>query len=171
VTIGPCQDQTPSIGCVEFVPANFITYYPEFAAVSTGALTNNFNRASLILNRCCGSKVRDANVRQILLGLLTAHVTALTNGVNGAPPQGVVGRVSSATEGSVSVDTDLGLAPTASATKAYLQQTQYGLEFLASTAQYRSAVYAAGPQFCASPRAPFGPPSVGCGYGAPWWPR
>lgn len=158
MSIGPCNDAPPVIGSVVFDPATFVTYYPEFASVAAGALTNNFNRATLILSNCCGSAVTDAAKRQILLGMLTAHITALTQGVKGQPAQGVVGRVSSATQGSVNVQTDLGLAPSTSQLKAYLQQTQYGMEFLASTTQYRSAKYFAPPREC------FGPQF----YGAPW---
>lgn len=134
-----CSPQTVTPGVVVFNAAEFQSQYPAFATVSSAALQNNFNLATLMLNNTCCSVVEDAPTRQQLLYLLVAHLTALLNGANGQPASGVVGRVSDATEGSVSVSADLGAAPTTSQYIASLQQTQYGLQFLAMMTKYRTA--------------------------------
>jgi len=141
MSIGPCTEPSITPGVVTFNPVAFKEYYPEFAAVALTALQTNFTRATLILSNCCGSLVCDAPTRQVLLGMLVAHITALNQGAWGQPPQGVVGRVSDATEGSVSVSLDY--AATTSQTIAWLNQTKYGAEFVASTTQYRTARYIA----------------------------
>jgi hypothetical protein len=145
VGIDPCACTPPTPGIVTFNPAEFIQYYPAFASVPAAALTMNFNQACLQLNNSCCSVVRDAPTRAILLHLLTAHITALINGVNGQPPQGVVGRISSATEGSVSVQAEYPSSDNEA--QAYYAQTPWGAQFWRSTAVYRTARYvtAAGP--------------------------
>lgn len=146
MSIGPCVSSPPVHGVVIFDPAAFIIFYPEFAGVTAGLLTRNFNHAALQLDNSCGSVVRDATKRETLLGMLTAHITLLNNGTNdGAgnvtPPYGVVGRVAQATEGSVSVGVEFNAPPNAS--QAWLIQTKYGAEYWAATARYRSMRYIA----------------------------
>lgn len=125
-------------GIVVFDPAAFIAAYPSFKTVPSGALTANFNSATLMLNNSYASIVRDEPTREQLLNLLTAHITALLNGVNGQPPSGVVGRISAAIEGSVSVTLDY---MTQSEAAAYFSQTPWGAQFWQSTAIYRTARY------------------------------
>ena len=101
--------------------------------------------------------------RAIILNLLTAHIAQLTVGcvINGVlvPPGPLVGRVSSATEGSVSVQTDMGAVPTGA---AWFYQTQFGLMAWQAMAPYRTARYRA------SPGRFFQPPSRA--YPAGYWP-
>ena len=146
MTVVACTQPTVTPGSVAFNSSDFIAQYPAFTSVPAPALQFNFNQATLLLNNTCGSVVCDAPTREQLLYLLTAHITALLNGVNGQPPSGIVGRISDATEGSVSVTADLGAAPTTSMYVASLQQTPWGLQFLAATVQYRSMRYVAPPQ-------------------------
>jgi hypothetical protein len=77
--------------------------------------------------------VADAAVRSVLLNMLTAHIAAL----NSPGASGVVGRVSSASEGSVSVSAELAVPGSA----AWFAQTRYGIAFWQATAQYRTATY------------------------------
>lgn len=142
MSIAPCAPAAPVSGVVVFEPAVFRVQYPEFVTVGDAALQFNFSRATLQLNNSCCSRVSDANLRELLLTLLTAHVTALTNGINGQPAPGVVGRVNSATEGSVSVGSEIAGATFSS---AYYLQTKYGLEYWQATARFRQAVYTAPP--------------------------
>ena len=142
--VSPCTNVPPVHGVVTFDPAAFIVDYPEFAGIDSGTLGRNFTRATLQLNNSCGSLVCDANQRELLLELLVAHITFLNQGTNdGAgnvnPPQGVVGRVASATEGSVSVAAEYD-AP-ANANQAYYIQTKYGAEFWTDTARFRTMRY------------------------------
>lgn len=142
--ITPCINTPPVHGVVTFDPAVFVQYYPEFTGLTNGVMMRAFNHATLQLDNSCGSLVQDANKREILLGLLTAHILFLNNGTNdGAgninPPSGVVGRLAAATEGSVSLNAEWDAPP--NATQAYLIQTKYGAEFWTATAKYRTMRY------------------------------
>ncbi len=136
--IAPCAPNPVTPGIVTFDPVAFAAAFPAFATVPSAALTANFNLACLQLDNSCCSVVRDAPTRANLLNLLTAHITALLNGVNGAPPAGTVGRIASATQGSVSVQTEM-LAQSESA--SYYQQTPWGAQYWQSTLPYRTARY------------------------------
>jgi hypothetical protein len=166
MTITACPPSTPiQTGVVVFVPATFKTLFPEFATVGDAVLAFNFDLATLFLNNNCCSVVQSAPKRETLLNLLVAHITALRNGANGQAASGIVGRVSSASEGSVSVDADLGDVPFSA---AYFAQTQWGLMFWRATAPWRQMIYVAPPAVCADvePGAGFGYPfGIGDGCG------
>lgn len=150
----PCASAVPVHGDVVFDATLFKTAYPEFATVADAAVSRNFALATLQLTSTCSSRVQDANQREALLDLLTAHITALANGVNGQPPQGIVGRISQATEGSVSVAAEM---EGATFSAAYYLQTKYGAQYWQATAKYRSMVYSPRPVCCDS------------GPGSPYW--
>ncbi len=89
-----------------------------------------------------------------LLYLLTSHIAWLSAprdendnpSSSGTPPaSSLVGRISSAGEGSVNVQVDMGEANAASPSQAWYMQTRYGSEFWAATSQFRTARYAARP--------------------------
>lgn len=105
------------------------------------ALVANFNTAALMLNNSYSSVVQDEPTRASLLNLLTAHITALLNGVNGQPPSGVVGRISEAVQGSVTVQTEF---RTDSEAAAFFVQTQWGAMFWQATTVYRRFRYVPG---------------------------
>lgn len=136
--IETCAPTPVTPGIVTFDPVAFVASFPMFTTVPASALSANFLFATLLLDNSCCSVVKDAPTRALLLNLITAHITALFNGVNGDPPQGVVGRVNSATEGSVSVQVDF---KTESEAAAYFNQTQWGAMYWRATAQYRLARY------------------------------
>jgi Protein of unknown function (DUF4054) len=123
-------------GIVVFDPVAFVATYPSFSTVPSGALTANFNAATLFLTNTYGSVVRDEPTRAMLLNLATAHITALLNGVNGAAPDGTVGRITSATQGSISVSTEM---QAMSESASWWQQTSWGAMFWAATIGYRTA--------------------------------
>lgn len=125
-------------GIVAFDPATFIVAFPAFASVPPAQLTANFNFACLQLNNTLTSVVQDEPTRASLLNLLTAHITALLNGVNGQAPSGVVGRIANASQGSVSVQTEF---ETKSFSESYYAQTPWGVQFWQSTVAYRTARY------------------------------
>src|SRR5580658_10528801 len=174
MTIVSCPNPAPvpPSGVVVFDPAIFTTLYPEFAGIPTAALQFNFNRAQLQLNNSCQSAVQNAQTRQLLLGLLTAHITIIANGTNtgGAspittPPLGIVGRISDATEGSVSVHAEYDMS--GSPSQAYYVQTKYGAEFWQATVRFRTARYVPPPIYPGWGNG-FGPGYGGCGPGG-WW--
>lgn len=119
--------------------AAWVLRYPEFGAVSEQRAALFFAEAGLYLDNTDASPVQDANRRLLYLNMLTAHIAALSGALEASgKPNGLVGRVSSASEGSVSVSVDSGLVP---GTAAWFQQTNYGLAFWQATKTYRSAMY------------------------------
>lgn len=139
MTIGPVIPPTVTPGSVVFNYEEFIAAYPSFSSLSQTILTGNFNLACQLLDNTAASVVVDAPTRQYYLYLLTAHISALLNGVNGQPPSGIVGRISSATQGSVSVQAEW--AASMGNAEAYFVQTQWGATFWQATVSYRTAHY------------------------------
>lgn len=163
MTIVSCPPRSPvQHGVVVFVPATFKTLFPAFTLVADGVLSFYFSLATLVLNNSCCSRVQDAAVREQLLNLLTAHIASIFGGPNGTP-SGLVGVVTSATEGSVSVNAEL--ASNIPFTAAYFAQTQYGLLFWQATAPWRSFVYVAPPIVCADIEPGAGLGGYPYGYG------
>lgn len=126
---------------VIFDPAAFKVAYPQFAAVSDAVLTNYFNLATLYLSNNDCSIVQDIPKRTTLLWLLTAHIAYLSGALNPDGAPGLVGRISSATEGSVSVSAEMPGSPNA----AWFNQTAWGAMFWQSTLSLRSFRYRARP--------------------------
>lgn len=139
MALGPATYPTITQGDVVFSAAEFAGQFPSFSTVPPVALQNNFNIAALQLQNSAASIVQDAPTRQYFLYLLTAHITALLNGVNGQPPTGLVGRISNATQGSVSVTAEWAASMSNSA--AYYNQTPWGATYWQSTVAYRTARY------------------------------
>lgn len=143
----PCAPVVPVYGIVQFNAAEFLAIYPEFTGINTAtptALANNFGTAQILLNNSCGSRVRDANQRLLLLYMIVAHLTLLLQGSNdGAgniqPPVGIVGRIASAAEGAVNVASEFDAPPNAN--QAFFIQTKYGALYWSSTSRYRMFIY------------------------------
>jgi len=117
--------------------------YPEFAAVTEPQAIGYFLEAEMYCDNTPVSIVPydpAANppvlTRKLLLDMLTAHIAGIYNSANGSG--GLVGRISSATEGSVSVSTANDYPPGA---VQWYQQTKYGASFWAASAQYRTMLY------------------------------
>lgn len=142
----PCPSPCPPItrGIVQFDAPEFVAIYPEFTGLTNPQMQTQFNGAALLLNNSCVSRVQDANKRLQLLYMLTAHLCLLNCGTNDGAgnvttPQGIVGRIADATEGSVSVSAEW--ASTISESMAFFSQTKYGAMFWQSTKSYRTAHY------------------------------
>lgn len=123
-----------------FDSAIFLARYPEFSGVTVLRLQSFFDEAGLYLSNTDSSPVSDVTRRRTLLNMLTAHIASLNGALDGevAP----VGRVSSATEGSVNVSLE-GIYPPGS--HGWYTQTQYGAAFWQATANYRRFNYVAKP--------------------------
>lgn len=119
---------------VTFNPELFKQRYPEFAGVSSELLGLYFDESTLIISNTDRSRVKDEKERRILLWLLVAHKAQLASNKQG----GLVGRIASASEGSVSVSADIGPVTN---TQAWYIQTQYGAEYWTATAKYRTMQY------------------------------
>jgi hypothetical protein len=127
--------------------------YPELAPSINPALAGEyFLDAGLILNNTDSSPVSNATTRLRLLNMLVSHIAALNAPLNGQASSAGVGRMSSATEGSVSIQLDYG---TPSNNSAWFLQTKYGAMFWQATALLRAMRY-----------VPGYPPTFGR---SPWW--
>lgn len=119
--------------------------YPQFAALTDEQITGAILPvAELYLRNDGTGPVRSETTQQTLLQLIVAHCTQLMLGqtTNGVAGPSAVGRVSGATEGSVSVQFDF---PDTSPGAAWFSQTPYGAAFWAATAAYRTMHYIPGP--------------------------
>lgn len=156
MTLGAIQ----TVGPVTFDYQWWSLRYPTLAEwVDPGAGQSYFDIASLYCDntdaggaqpilplgcagqRWAGSPIRSIPQRQILLGMLTAHVAALNAPLNGQPSPTLIGRISSASEGSVSVSV---VYPDIAGAEWYTQ-TKYGAAFWEATKQYRMGRYFPGP--------------------------
>lgn len=128
---------------VVFVPADFIATYPEFTGTPDARLFVMFDIAEQsLLDNSDNSPVMDVAYRTQLFYMLVAHLLTIykiapaQGSGNNTPP----GRLSSATEGTVSSSFEYNM-PTGSGMMAWYLQTQYGALFWTATAQFRSALY------------------------------
>lgn len=146
---------------VTFNYATWIARYPEFAGVTQQVAQLYFDEATTYVRNDGGGPVSSSAILAVLLNTVTAHIAWLcstrdangnivTGGAVQAP--GLVGRVSSASEGSVSVSAENDY-PAGSA--QWWQQSKYGAAFWAMTAQYRTMRYIARPTIVVDSIYPF----------------
>jgi hypothetical protein len=114
----------------------FLLRYPEFQSSAAATIAACFVEAGVYLDNTNASPVSDVVLRGVLLNMLTAHIVQLT--INP-----LVGRVSSASEGSVSASADYG--GTIGGTQAWYIQTAYGAAYWAATARFRGFRFRARP--------------------------
>ena len=120
---------------VAFNYSNWQARYPEIIGVSPDLAAQYFIEAQLYCDNTATSPITDEAIRAVFLNMLVAHLARLTL----MSSAGIVGRVSSATEGSVSVGIEY-LQP---GTGAWFSQTVYGAAFWEATKQYRGFQYVA----------------------------
>ena len=117
--------------------------YPELSASVKATLAGAyFTEATLFLDNTDASRVTDLGQRAMLLNMLTAHIAALNAPMGGQPSSPLVGRISTATEGSVTVNATMDLPP---GSAQWFAQTKYGASFWAATAIYRTMLYVPSP--------------------------
>lgn len=124
---------------VIFDPAAFKARYPEFAAVADLTLGACFDEAGLYLSNSDNSPVQNLTRRATLLNMLTAHVAYIGGLLSADGMPRPVGRVSQASEGSVSAAFE-GVPPTPGS-GAWFQQSQYGAAFWQATSSLRGMRY------------------------------
>lgn len=126
-------------GVVVFDYSVWSARYPELAASVMQPLAQSyFCEATLYCDNTPCSPISDLCQRALLLGMMTAHIAALNAPLNGEASSPLVGRISGATEGSVSVQTQNDYP---AGTVQWFQQTKYGAAFWAATAQFRTMHY------------------------------
>ncbi|MDN0088338.1 DUF4054 domain-containing protein [Yersinia nurmii] len=117
----------------------FRAMFPEFSNVADDLLPFLFEQATDYLNNTEYSLVIDVTKRERLLYLLMAHLAYMRFGDDkGNGGSGMVGRLSSASEGSVSVSSEAGVVEF-----RYMWYTQspYGMDYWQATKVYRMANY------------------------------
>ena len=122
---------------VAFSSSTFLARYPEFSSVSTDLLSAYFTEAGLYLDNTDNSIVQNTTTRLLLLNMLTAHIAMLNGALSADGLPLPVGRISNASEGSVSTALDY-IEP---GTEAWFVQTQYGAAFWQASLRYRLARY------------------------------
>jgi len=129
------------MAAVVFNPKLFRELYPMFSAMSDPLLEALFVQACMYLDNTDASLVMDLKEREQLLMLLLAHLCALRgygekDGASGG--SGLVGRITSASEGSVSVSVD---SSGSNDESWWYLQTPWGAEYWQLTSPYRSMIY------------------------------
>lgn len=142
---------------VTFSQATWVALFPEFTPLTPEQGQSYFTRATAIcLNAtenpiwsfdCTGAILQEA------LYLLTSHIAWLNcpKDASGNPAETgqaaspIVGRISDATEGSVSVSADMGDVNAGGPSQPWYMQTRYGAEYWTLTAPARTARYMARP--------------------------
>lgn len=141
----------------------WIALFPQFGTLTQGQIVGlALPVAEQYVRNDGGGPVTSATVQTSLLNLMVAHVSQLLFGVNGQAPTPLVGRISNAAEGSVSVGVDFPVTPT----NAWFMQTPFGAMFWQATAPYRTMRYLPGPQrFGRGAGYGLAPDYTGYGYG------
>lgn len=122
--------------------------FPAMAPVGTELLAVYWEIATTMHGNDGSGPIGSATLQSALLNMLTAHIAQLfapkdpagNPSAAGSSTAGVVGRVQSATEGSVSIST-AALEGFRTAQASWLAQTQYGAMYWAATAQFRTMRY------------------------------
>lgn len=142
-----------SCDVVMFDYSAWIMRYPEFTTSVPQQLAQQyFFEAQLYCDNTPCSIIQNLMQRSVLLNMMTAHIAALNAPMNGSPSSSLVGRISSATEGTVSVQTQNDYP---AGTVQWYQQTKYGSAFWAATAQFRTMHYVPGRSIAGNPYGGF----------------
>lgn len=148
---------------ITFDFATWVAGYPEFSACSSAQGQAWFNRADLYFaNEACNPALVAGESRFAeYIYMLTSHIAWLSAprdasgnpAAAGSAPSPIVGRIASASEGSVSVSAEWN--GSGSPSEAWFLQTKYGAAFWQATAQYRTARYMAQPTIVAGVGFPY----------------
>lgn len=154
---------------VAFVYADWVTQFPEFAYLTEAQATEYFDWATTYVRNDGGGPCTVTQLQTQMLYLVTAHLVKLFAPTNtGQPGSGtqLVGRVSSAGEGSVNVSAEYA-GPQAA---AFWLQTQYGAAFWQMSAVFRTMRYIPLPRYGPNaPRSMAGPLWSNPGWGGGGW--
>ena len=126
---------------VVFDTGRFLARFPEFENVADEQLQALFNEATLYLDNTDASLVTNVAAREALFMLLVAHLAQLNFGSKTSPATPLVGRVTSVSEGSVSISGD---APALPGTATWHGLTKYGISYWQATAPWRTMHYRPG---------------------------
>lgn len=138
-------------GVVEFNWAVWAIVYRKLASQITEQIAlAYFPLAELYCDNTPCSPICDLKEREVLLNMMLAHIIQLNVGVDGQGPSPLVGRISQATQGTVSVSAQNDYPP---GTVQWYQSTTYGAQWWVATTKYRQFLYGAPPPYQADPYA------------------
>ena len=124
---------------VSFDPNAFLGAYPQFNHVVPAQLFNYFSIATGYCKADGTGPVTDQTLLTNMLNLLVAHLCQLLHPPGGAgPPPNLVGRITNASEGSVSVAVQMDLPP---GSAQFFGQTEYGIMYWQLSLPYRTMRY------------------------------
>lgn len=123
--------------------AAWAALYPEFSNVSQNQAQGFFDQATIFHRNDGGGPVSTIAIQLSLLNMLTAHLAFMSMGTAAQPASQLVGRISNASEGSVSVQAEYADATPSS--MAWYVATKYGAAYWQATAPYRTMRYIGGP--------------------------
>ena len=133
-------------GTAVWNPGSFLQRYPEFTLAyntNPSKFSDYFIESGLYLTNAPNSPVADVTVRSMLLNMLVAHISFLAGDLSADGQARPVGRVSQASEGSVSASFDMNAQTAGSG--PWFQQSQYGSAFWQATSKWRSFRYSPRP--------------------------
>lgn len=107
-----------------FNPSDFKLSYPQFDFISNNTMTDIYENIALVCSDWVYRLLSDDNKRYYWTCIVLAHILTLLYGADGKSNNAqLVGRINTATEGSVSIGTDYAAM---SESNAWWLQTQYG---------------------------------------------
>ncbi len=124
--------------------STWIAVYPQFTSTVSQAQFDGLVFPVATQNHANDGSgpVTTSDAQTVLLGLMCSHVAQLLFGSSTQPLSALVGRISNATEGGVTVAAEMPAAP--NAIQAWLNQTQYGATYWVATKPYRTMRYIRG---------------------------
>jgi len=132
----------PQQQIVTFNYGNWSIRYPELAAwVGQPQAQQFFNEAQQYCDNTPCSIVQNIDQRTIFLNQLTAHITALNAPITNEPSSPLVGRISNAIEGSVTVAAQMDVPQ---GCPQWYAQTKYGIAYWVASAAFRTMHYIPG---------------------------
>lgn len=123
--------------------AQWLLLYPELSNVTEVQAGMCFDLGTLFLRNDGTGRVTSDSTQLSLLNMLTAHIAFIGYGdTTSGGASGLVGRINSATEGSVSVASEMAAQP---GSAAWFLQTKYGAMYWQALAAFRTFAYRVGP--------------------------
>lgn len=119
-----------------FVYANWLLLFPQFSNVTEAQADLLVPTAQAMM---CGfiNQVTNSGLQMALLNYMVAHLAQLSFGSTTQPANAFVGRISNATQGSVSVATEFPMTQS----NAWYAQTPYGLTYWQLSLPFRLGRY------------------------------
>jgi hypothetical protein len=132
-------------GPITFNYAMWVTRYPEFQNISEPLAQLYFNEACIYVDNTGQGPINDPNTLTIILNMATAHICFMNApkigdqfNSDGSESSPLVGRISNASEGSVSVGTEYSDQP---GTAQWWVQSRYGAAVYQALMPFRTARY------------------------------